>query len=188
MTQKCIMARKEAGYYKSKFEEFQKQMANLEAVITDRVRKAIKEREQSFKTVLKEKEATISKLVEHNKCFKEVINDLEKQLTSTKEDLVQSKFSQSLRNDTTKVNTGSKLQMGSVAQPHREEDLFDRDDLDDEIFEGNERFGAIVDDYKRVMNRGKKSKDNEMLSLTLNSRPSRKGTVAPFDDDTNMSL
>ena len=109
------MARKEASYYKSKFEEFQKQMANLEAVITDRVRKAIKEREQSFKAVLKEKEATISKLVEHNKCFKEVINDLERQLTSTKEDLVQSKFSQSLRNDTTKVNTGSKLQMSSAA-------------------------------------------------------------------------
>jgi len=40
--------------------------------------------------------------------------------------------------------------------------LFDRDELDDDIFSGNQRFGAIVDDYKRVMNRKPKDNDEAM--------------------------
>lgn len=84
-------------------------MANLEQVIAGRVRKEIKERELTFQTVLAEKQSVIAKITEHNKCFEEVIRDLEKQLHSTKEDLVKSTFSQSLRNDTTKMFTVSKI-------------------------------------------------------------------------------
>lgn len=72
-------------------------------------------------------------------------------MQSTKEDLVKSTFSQSLRNETTK-HTASKMQMSSAIQPSKD-DLFERADDMDDIFGGNERFGAIVDDYKRVVNR-----------------------------------
>lgn len=169
-------------------------MANLETVIQERVRKAIKDRELHFSQMLAEKESAIGKLQEHNRCFKDVIKDLEKQLTSTKEDLVKSTFSQSMRNDTTKMNTAHKMQMTSAIQPsraNREEDLFDRDEEnEDDIFSGNERFGAIIDDYKRVMNRGKqqKEKESDMLSLAIRPARSRKGTVAPYDGETEMSL
>ena len=42
----------------------------------------------------------------------------------------------------------------------KDDDLFDRDEVDqedeDDIFHDNNKFGAIVDDYKRVMARGNK--------------------------------
>ncbi len=38
------------------------------------------------------------------------------------------------------------------------------------------------------MKRGKKDKETEMLSLTIKPVKSRKGTVAPYDGETDMSL
>ncbi len=38
------------------------------------------------------------------------------------------------------------------------------------------------------MKRGRKDKETEMLSLTIKPVKSRKGTVAPYDGETDMSL
>ena len=38
------------------------------------------------------------------------------------------------------------------------------------------------------MKRGKKDKETEMLSRTIKPVKSRKGTVAPYDGETDMSL
>ena len=45
-----------------------------------------------------------------------------------------------------------------------------------------------MDDYKRVMSRKPKEKDSDMLSLTVKPVRSRKGTVAPYDGETELSL
>ena len=66
----------------------------------------------------------------------------------------------------------------------KQEDLFERDDEEDDIFSDNQKFGAIVDDYKRVMKRANPKTNTEMLSIGFRSR---KGTVAPFSGETEMT-
>jgi hypothetical protein len=50
----------------------------------------------------------IEKLHEHNKCFKEVIKELEIRLKSAKDDLLKSQFSQSIKIESSRLNTASK--------------------------------------------------------------------------------
>lgn len=74
----------------------------------------------------------------------------------------------------------------------KDDDLFDRDEVDqedeDDIFHDNNKFGAIVDDYKRVMARGNKKNNNgEMLVTKGLKGRSRKGTVAPYAGETEMT-
>ncbi len=66
----------------------------------------------------------------------------------------------------------------------KHEQMFDRDEEEDDIFSDNQKFGAIVDDYKRVMTRGNPKTNTEMLSIGFRSR---KGTVAPFSGETEMT-
>lgn len=93
-------------------------------------------------------------------------------------------------NDTTKMFTASKHKSVSPSRVvGRDEDLFDRDD--DDIFHGNDRFGAIVDDYKRVINRRPKHNDED---LTVKPKQKSKhsggsiGRIAPIDDETELSI
>lgn len=66
----------------------------------------------------------------------------------------------------------------------KQEDLFDRDEGEDDIFSDNQKFGAIVDDYKRVMKRVNPKTNTDVLSIGFRSR---KGTVAPFSGQTEMT-